>query len=73
MFLGPHGLFQEHVDAWAEAWDQGKVEVKGESAVQKAVEFSQYYLMTAMSPIVPQTVRHMLFTKYYKKSFLPFV
>ena len=47
-------MLKEHTDTWAAIWDQGALEVdSNEKIISKAVAFSQYYLLTSLSPILP--------------------
>ncbi|KAK3750634.1 hypothetical protein QZH41_012817, partial [Actinostola sp. cb2023] len=47
------GLFQSHVQAWTEIWQQGRIEVEGNLAIAQAVYGSLYYILSSIRPSWP--------------------
>ena len=49
---GHYTLLKEHTDAWANIWNQGRVEVD-DDRLGKVVNFAQFYLLGNLPPIDP--------------------
>jgi trehalose/maltose hydrolase-like predicted phosphorylase len=48
---GNNRLFRMHTDAWAKVWEEGSVEMEGDTQIAKITTFSQYYLLASLPTI----------------------
>ena len=49
---GHYTLLREHIEAWHNIWDRGRVEVEGNILLSKVTRFAQYYLLSSLPPLM---------------------
>ncbi|MDI3340106.1 MAG: glycosyl hydrolase family 65 protein [Sphaerobacter sp.] len=47
---GPEELLARHVQAWAERWEEGDVQIEGDEMAQRGMRYALYHLISAANP-----------------------
>ena len=45
---GNERLFRRHAEAWKDVWDEGNVEMEGDTQLAKITTFAQYYMLSSL-------------------------